>query len=79
MTSNAGNSVPGDWRQSKADDYIETKEENDLVWALRARKNKQRIVLTKAERQMLVGILRRKPHLRNASQVGLEGMTLSLI
>ena len=68
-----------DWKQYKADRYVETKEENDLILSLRARKNKERLVLSEAERQLLVGVLRRYPHLRDASEVGLRGMVLKLV
>jgi hypothetical protein len=62
-----------------ANPYVQTKEEHDLISSLRARKNKERLILTEAERQLLVGVLRRMPHLRDASEVGLRGMVLSLL
>jgi hypothetical protein len=62
-----------------ANPYVQTKEEHDLISSLRARKNKERLMLTEAERQLLVGVLRRMPHLRDASEVGLRGMVLSLL
>jgi hypothetical protein len=62
-----------------ANPYVETKEEHDLIASLRARKNKERLILTEAERQLLVGVLRRMPHLRDASGGGLRGMVLSLL
>ena len=62
-----------------ANPYVQTKEEHDLIASLRARKNKERLILTEAERQLLVGVLRRTPHLRDASEVGLRGMALSLL
>lgn len=68
-----------DWKKYKADRYVETKEENDLILSLRARKNKERLVLSEPERQLLVGVLRRYPHLRDASEVGLRGMVLKLV
>jgi hypothetical protein len=64
---------------SSANPYVQTKEEHDLIASLRARKNKERLILTEAERQLLVGVLRRMPHLRDASDVGLRGMELSLL
>jgi len=69
----------GDWKQHKASRYVETKEENDLILSLRARKNKEYLVLSEAERQLLVGVLRRYPYLRDASEVGLRGMVLKLL
>ena len=62
-----------------ANPYVQTKEEHELIASLRARKNKERLILTEAERQLLVGVLRRTPHLRDASEVGLRGMALSLL
>ena len=62
--------LPMDRRASR---WAETRQENDLIQSLRARKSKQRLILSDSEFAQCLIMARRSPHWRNRSDVWLKG------